>query len=124
MDPLNSLDSIAELIRRKASANSSDKVDKNYSEKLAQARQKHGITKEHTVESIKLKIIHAVKAIDTQDSKKNQKAIEIFVENVLLWQFGEDLINDPNFKHLVDEVSLALSNESSILDQLNKFVDS
>lgn len=122
MDPLSSLDSIAELIRRRVSETSSNKIDKSYSDKLSQARQKHAIAKEKTAESVRLKIVKEVKAIDSQDSKKNQKTMGIFVENILLWQFGEDLINDPNFINLVDDVGSALLKESSIIDQLNKLV--
>ena len=120
MDPLSSLDSIAELIRRRVSETNSDKIDKSYSDQLSQARQKHAIAKERTAESVRLKIVKEVKAIDSQDSKKNQKTIAIFVENVLLWQFGDDLINDPNFINLVDDVGSALLKESSIIDQLSK----
>lgn len=124
MDPLGSLDSIAELIRRRVSEAKSNNIDKTYSDKLSQARQKHAIAKEKTAESVRLKIVKEVKAIDSHDSKKPQKTMGIFVENVLLWQFGEDLINDPNFINLVDDVSSALLKETSIIDELNKFVSS
>jgi DNA-directed RNA polymerase delta subunit len=120
MDPLSSLDGIAELIRRRASEASSNNLDKNLSVKLSQTRQKHVVAKEKTAESVKLKIVDAIKAINDEDAKKDQKIVGIFVENVLLWQFGEDLINDPNFINLVDEVGAALLKERTYLDQLNK----
>lgn len=122
MDPLSSLDNIAELIRRRVFETSSNKIDKSYSDQLSQARQKHAIAKEKTAESVRLKIVKEVKAIDSHDSKKNQKTMGIFVENVLLWQFGDNLINDPNFINLVDDVGSALLKEPSIIDQLNKLM--
>lgn len=122
MDPLNSLENIAELIRRRASA--SNKLGGEYTDKLGKARQKHALTKQHTAESVKLKIVKAIKAIDINDVRRNQKSMSIFVESVLLWQFGDELINDPNFINLVDEVGSALLKESSILNQLNKLAAS
>jgi hypothetical protein len=119
MDPLSSLDAIAELIRRRASETTLNKLDRTSSEKLTQAKQKHLVAKQMTSESVKLKIINAIKLINHQDAKKNQKIVKIFVENVLIWQFGEDLINDPSFIILVDEVSFAMLNEPSALNQLN-----
>lgn len=118
MDPLSSLDSIADLIRRRASEATSNKADKNYSDKLSQARQKHVIAKKQTAESIKFKIVNAIRAIRDTDERKNQKLVGIFVENVLLWQLGEELINDPSFASLVDEVSSSLLTESSVINEL------
>lgn len=122
MDPLNSLDSIAELIRRRASESSASKLDKSAFEKLSKARQKHALAKQWTAEDVKSKIIIAIKGINSQDPKKNQKLVGVFVENVLLWQFGDELINDLNFINLVEDVSGALLNEKSILDQLHRLV--
>lgn len=122
MDPLNSLDSIAELIRRRASESSASNLDKSAFEKLSKARQKHVLAKQRTARDIKSKIIIAIKGINSQDPKKNQKLVGIFVENVLLWQFGDELINDLSFINLVEDVSEALSTDGFILDQLDKLV--
>lgn len=118
MDPLSSLDSIADLIRRRASEATSNKADKSHSDKLSQALQKHVIAKEQTAESVKFKIVNAIRAISDQDEKKDQKIVSIFVENVLLWQFGEELINDPSFASLVDEVNSSLLKEPSVINDL------
>jgi hypothetical protein len=119
MDPLTSLDSIAELIRRRSLEMSSGKLDKRFSEKLSQTKVKHNVAKLQTADDVKLKIVIAINAIDGSDSKKSQKIVGIFVENVLLWKFGEELINDPNFTNLVDDVGSLLLKEPLIYEQLN-----
>jgi hypothetical protein len=119
MDPLTSLDSIAELIRRRSLETSSGKLDKRFSEKLSQTKVKHNVAKLQTADDVKLKIVIAINAIDGSDSKKSQKIVGIFVENVLLWKFGEELINDPNFINLVDDVGSLLLKEPLIYEQLN-----
>ena len=118
MDPLNSLDSISELIRRRALEAATSKLDKSHSDKLSQARQKHIVSKVKTAESVRLKIINAISAIGDNDENKDQKLVGIFVQNVLLWQFGDELINDPSFINLVDEVSATLSKEPLVINQL------
>lgn len=49
-----------------------------------------------------------VKEIDRDDPQRGRKAFRIFLEAVLLGQFGEHLINDPQFHQLVDGVHHAL----------------
>jgi len=120
--PLNSLDSIAELVRKRALDKVSNKLDKSDSNKLYQASQKHAIVKLQTAEGVRLKIIAAINNIDIHDVKREQKSITIFVENVLLWQFGEELMTDPSFINLVDDVTDIFLNEPALVDQLNKLV--
>lgn len=119
MEPINSLDSLAEIIRRRANSELSAKP--NSSSAINQSdikRQAHILAKQQTVESVKLKIVEAIKLIDKNDKNRNKKSINIFVENILLWQFGEELINDSAFSQLVDEVGEALFNEADMMELL------
>lgn len=52
-----------------------------------------------------------VKTINRDDPQAGRKAFRVFLEAVLLSQFGEALINDPDFYQMVDEVQLALDSE-------------
>lgn len=119
MEPINSLDSLAEIIRRRANSELSAKP--NSSSAISQSdikRQAHILAKQQTVESVKLKIVEAIKLIDKNDKNRNKKSINIFVENILLWQFGEELINDSAFSQLVDEVGEALFSEADMIELL------
>jgi hypothetical protein len=49
-----------------------------------------------------------VQAIDRDDPQRGRKAFRVFLEAVLLSQFGEQLINDPQFHQLVDGIQAAL----------------
>lgn len=120
MGPLSSLDSIAELIRRRASEVETNKLDKNHIDQLSKARQKHTLERKKTAENVKQKIIAAIQKISDQEPQNNLKMMTVFVENILLWQFDSDLINDPNFTNLVDEVSAALLEEPLVLEQIRK----
>lgn len=49
-----------------------------------------------------------VNDIDPDDPQRGRKAFRVFLEAVLLSQFGEQLVNDPQFHQLVDSVRDAL----------------
>lgn len=63
-----------------------------------------------------------VKALDPDDPKRGRKAFRIFLESVLLSEFGEDLINDPGFYQMVDDVQTAMEQEPQIADAIGKAV--
>jgi hypothetical protein len=45
-----------------------------------------------------------IKAIDRDDPNRGRKTFRVFVESILLSEFGEDLINDSQFYRIVDDV--------------------
>ena len=49
-------------------------------------------------------IARRVQAIDATDPDAGRRAFRLFLESVLLLELGEDLINDPAFYQLVDDV--------------------
>ncbi|EUJ10335.1 hypothetical protein Meth11DRAFT_1149 [Methylophilaceae bacterium 11] len=122
MDPLNSLDGIAELIRKRAFGATAANLGKDKTGNISQTKQ--DVIQKKTAEKVKLKIVDAVSAISIQDPKRPQKMMSIFVENVLLWQLDEELINDANFVSFVDEVSAQLLNEPMLVDQLTNLIAS
>jgi hypothetical protein len=49
-------------------------------------------------------IVQRIKAIDRDDPNRGRKTFRVFVESILLSEFGEELINDPQFYRIVDDV--------------------
>lgn len=64
-----------------------------------------------------------VKAIDGKDPQRGRKAFRVFLEAVLLSQFGEAMINDPKFYQLVDDVHAALESSSATAPLVEAAVD-
>jgi len=52
-----------------------------------------------------------VAAIDLDDPRRGQRAFQVFLEAVLLGQFGEEFINEPRFHQLVQDVEQALRDD-------------
>jgi len=49
-------------------------------------------------------VARRVQAIDADDPDRHRKAFHVFLESVLLAEFGDNLINDAGFHQLVEEV--------------------
>ncbi|MES2933109.1 MAG: hypothetical protein V4805_06445 [Pseudomonadota bacterium] len=65
-------------------------------------------------------IAQRVKALDPDDPKRGRKAFRIFLESVLLAQFGDALINDPTFYQMVDEIQHVMEQDPQIATAMNQ----
>jgi len=55
-----------------------------------------------------------VQAIDPDDPGRPRKAFRVFLESVLLAEFGSELINDAGFHQLVEEVQLQMEGDADL----------
>ncbi|MCB5191895.1 hypothetical protein LG198_14270 [Methylobacillus arboreus] len=118
MDPLSPLDGIAELIRRKVAAESLNKGQFQALGKAGQSQAKTTQSDKPNADAIKHKVVTQIKGISGDDPKRSHKAVTLFVENILAWQFGDELRNDPGFSELVENVVEVLEKEPAIVQQL------
>lgn len=59
-------------------------------------------------------IARRIAAIDPNDANRGRKAFRVFLESVLLAEFGEALMNDAHFYQLVDEVQKQMETDPEI----------
>ena len=60
-------------------------------------------------------VARRVRAIDPDDPGRRRQAFRVFLESVLLAEFGEaQLINDPGFYRLVDDVQLQMEADADL----------
>lgn len=60
------------------------------------------------VRNVRQTVERRIKSIDADDPRYLEKAASLFVESVLLAEFGDGLVNDPEFRDLVGQVQSAL----------------
>jgi hypothetical protein len=65
-----------------------------------------------------------VAALDPADPQRGRKAFRIFLESVLLGEFGEELMNDPAFYQMVDDVQQSMEGDARITAAIDKAVAS
>jgi hypothetical protein len=64
-----------------------------------------------------------VKSIARDDPQRGRKAFRVFLEAVLLSQFGERLINDPGFYQMVENVQAALESAPGSAPLVKQAID-
>ena len=67
-------------------------------------------------------IAERVRALDPLDPDRGRKAFRIFLESVLLAELGEDVINDPGFYQLVDQVHRTMEDSPPVAAAMSKAV--
>jgi hypothetical protein len=67
-------------------------------------------------------IAERVRALDPADPDRGRKAFRIFLESVLLAELGEELINDPGFYQLVEQVQRTMEDSPRISAAMAKAV--
>ena len=68
------------------------------------ARSKDKTAKRAKSEDLASRLARRVRAIDSTDPDAERQAMHVFLESVLLAEFGEHLINDPAFHQIVEGV--------------------
>jgi len=63
-----------------------------------------------------------VKAIKRDDPKRGNKVFRIFLESVLLSEFGEGLINDPGFYNMVGDIQQAMEADPELSNAIDKAI--
>jgi hypothetical protein len=105
MDRIKNINQIMEIVRTQVSGKSSDIRNKKAQTTQGSASSKTGKISQS---ALKKKITDKLKAIDSEAPLSMQKSKEIFLESVILWEFGENLINDPGFPALIDKIRSTL----------------
>jgi hypothetical protein len=106
MDPIKGMNQITRLLRQKLAQRSSTLPGTGTAEPHAALQA--GPATRAGIDEIKRKIGARIKAL-SDDDRKGPKAVQIFVEVVITWEFGDQLLHDPQFTNLSREIVQAIS---------------
>ena len=70
-------------------------------------------------------VAQRVHALDRDDPRRKHKAVRIFLESVLLYELGGQLVTDPSFTDMVDAVQDQMQGDPQLaaaVDQLGTFL--
>ena len=116
MDPLGGVSPVMEILRRQMSENL---------EKLRRAGSvaagSHPLPRvagRPVAASLRQTLARRIGSVDARDPRFQERATAIFVESILVAEFGEELVNDPGFRLMIREVARTMSAEPAIADDL------
>ncbi|MEM7468722.1 MAG: hypothetical protein AAF387_17780 [Pseudomonadota bacterium] len=122
MDPIDHFSRlIGQLNQRSENAQASK------TEKTARTKQTKQSQETHTraldpAKDIKEKIAKRLKSMPLAE-RQTKRAAEIFVESVMLSEFGETLVTNSEFHELVNRVATAIYESPNIAPEFNSLVD-
>lgn len=115
MSSINPLDGLAEILRRRIANEAAAK-----GRKLGGTKETGGAAaaQRPSPEALKQRLAEGIESIALDDPERRKKALRVFVEGVLAWQFGDALLNDPRFAELAAEVQATLEKEPQFVEHL------
>jgi hypothetical protein len=67
--------------------------------------------KKRDLKQVERKLIERISKLDMTQDNDFQLGVHMFVQEILLWEFGENLREDPDFIQVLDEVMNAFVND-------------
>jgi hypothetical protein len=123
MSSIDSIQQIVATIRAEMTARITPGERQARATQLRETTSKKAIAPSAQRQPIGTLIRQRVKALDPDDPGRGRKTFRIFLESVLLTELGDDLINDPAFLQMVEDVQLAMEKDPQIAASIKKAVD-
>lgn len=116
MDPVGGVSQVMEMLRLQMSENL---------ERLRRAggvapgaRSLPRIGARPVAPTLRQTLARRLRALDPVDPNYQRKATSLFVESVLVSEFGDGAINDPGFQRVVRDVAATMGAERAVADDL------
>lgn len=105
MDPVNRLDQIMRVIGQQMSERAARLEAGGKPLPVAGPTR---VARRPALTALKSKVQERLKALDPEDARHPEKARRVFLESVLAWQFGDELMLERGFAEIVAGVQEAL----------------
>lgn len=73
--------------------------------------------------TLQQRALQRLAGVDREDPRRRHKALRAFIEVRLLAEFGDALVNDPEFQHVVDEVVRTMEASPALQPDIGVAVD-
>jgi hypothetical protein len=120
MDPVRGVSQVMDALRRTMSEN----IETLRRAGRLPASQQTGVhpARPGSATDLRRKVTRRLRSISESDPAFQQKTVGVFVESVLLDQFGENLVNDPSFRELIDQVCTTMTQDEAIASDLRALI--
>lgn len=102
MDKINGLNQIVEILQSRLSK--SNKKEKSSTTKSPKTKAETRSSEKHTIEDLEIKISSKFKSLNKNSQDYKRTAVNIFIDEVLVWEFGNNIIADPEFSKLKEKI--------------------
>ena len=124
MSSIDSVQQIVATIRAEMATRIDSSESRALGKQLRQTKKTKASSQDQRQQRMTDLISQRVRSLHPDDPKKGKKAFRIFLESVLLAEFGEALINDPAFYQMVDDIQHVMETDPRLADTIGKAVAS
>jgi hypothetical protein len=117
MDPVSNLGAMIESVRRQLGTNRAGNAAPS-SRTASTAAQRETGAAQASLSGLQQALRQRLAAIDGDETTRRRRATRVFVEQVLLREFGDAIIEDPAFQTLLDQVQGLISADPELDRQL------
>jgi hypothetical protein len=123
---INSISAIAALMRSQISSlnrvqGKADAVTDLQSK--AGARERNPKNKDRTEMDMASRISLRVNSLDKDDPQRRKKAFKIFLESTIVAELGTELMNDPRFFQMIEDIYQQMSADSELAILVDQATD-
>lgn len=121
MSRIDSLSQVMETLRRQL-AESAKKLDRGGKSRAKSdtASISHGVSK-IPAQDLQKRVRDRLQALG--DGASRQKAARVFLESVLTWEFGDDLVHDARFAEMLNEIDKTVEADPELRMQMQALFD-
>lgn len=116
MDPVGGASPVMEVLRRQMSENL-EKL-RGAGTTAAGARAQPQVAGRAVTESLRQTLGRRVRAVDARDPQFQEKATALFVESILVSEFGDGLVNDAGFRLMIRDVARTMRTDPATAKEL------
>jgi hypothetical protein len=121
MDRISSINNIVEILRNKISAKKTNESSKKTSS--TDETEVEDLLHANEFSNLESLIINRINKLNTEDENYQSKAKRIFIESVLIKEFGEQLADDQDFTDIVVDINNQITNNGILNKKLDKLLE-
>lgn len=76
----------------------------------------------HDINELRQRVRNKLCAIDAAEAKAPHKGMHVFLETVLLWEFGDKLLEDPKFYSLLEDMQRDIESDRTVSAKLENMI--
>lgn len=122
MEPVSGLSSIIEILRQQIN-NKSTRTGKKTRTSSTRDASPAKTQARPDIQQLERHISAQIQALDVDEEKRDLRAMQIFIGEVLAWEFGDEVVQDDRFPELLEEVCRIMSKEPRIKQQLDLLIE-
>lgn len=111
MDKINGLNKIIETLQSRISKS---KQKSRPSKSPTSKKDNFHPTSKNSIKELEVEIFSKIKQLDKDSPDYKKSAINVFVDEILRWEYSSQITTDPEFNKLKDKINRAFKDNQSL----------